>query len=51
MVNEQSTLVMRSKAIAQALRSVYRAETPEAGPAALDAFEESEWGRKYPAIA
>ena len=39
------------KPIAQALRSVYRAQTPEAGMAALDAFEDSLWGRKYPAIA
>lgn len=39
------------KAIAQSLRSVYRAETPEAGLAALDAFEQGHWGRKYPAIA
>jgi putative transposase len=38
------------KPIAQALRSVYRAATPEAGLAALDAFEQSEWGRKYPAV-
>jgi putative transposase len=39
------------KLIAQALRSVYRAETAEAGLAALEAFESSHWGRKYPAIA
>lgn len=39
------------KAIAQSLRSVYRAETPEAGLAALDAFEQGHCGRKYPAIA
>ena len=39
------------KSIAQALRSVYRAKTAEAGLAALDAFEEGDWGRKYPAIA
>ncbi|HEX8312803.1 MAG TPA: IS256 family transposase [Chthoniobacteraceae bacterium] len=38
------------KAIAQGLRSVYRAETPAAGLVALDAFEEGHWGRKYPAI-
>ena len=38
------------KAIAQSLRSVYRADTPEAGLAALGAFEEGLWGRKYPAI-
>lgn len=39
------------KAIAQSLRSVYRAENADAGLAALDAFEEGHWGRKYPAIA
>ncbi|MBB4633440.1 transposase-like protein [Sphingosinicella soli] len=39
------------KAIAQALRSVYRAENAEAGLAALEAFEEGPWGQKYPAIA
>lgn len=38
------------KAIAQSLRSVYRAENADAGLAALEAFEESHWGRKYPAI-
>jgi putative transposase len=39
------------KAIAQSLRSVYRAENAEAGLAALEAFETGHWGRKYPAIA
>jgi putative transposase len=39
------------KLIAQALRGVYRAETAQAGLAALEAFEEGTWGRKYPAIA
>jgi len=39
------------KSIAQALRSVYRADNAEAGRAALEAFEESPWGQKYPAIA
>jgi putative transposase len=39
------------KLIAQGLRGVYRAETAAAGLAALDAFEEGHWGRKYPAIA
>jgi len=39
------------KAIAQALRSVYRAENAETGLAALEAFEEGPWGQKYPAIA
>ena len=39
------------KLIAQSLRSVYRAENAEAGLAALEAFEDGHWGRKYPAIA
>jgi len=39
------------KAIAQSLRSVYRAENADAGLAALEAFEEGPWGAKYPAIA
>ncbi len=39
------------KPIAQALRSVYRAETAEAGLAALDAFEAGLWGKRHPAIA
>jgi putative transposase len=39
------------KFIAQALRGVYRAETPEAGLAALEAFEQGHWGQRYPAIA
>lgn len=39
------------KPIAQALRSVYRADNAEAGLAALEAFEEGPWGQKYPAIA
>ena len=38
------------KPVAQALRSVYRAESAEAGLAALDDFEEGSWGQKYPAI-
>ena len=39
------------KQVAQALRAVYRAADAEAGLAALDAFEASPWGEKYPAIA
>jgi transposase-like protein len=38
------------KAIAQFLPSLWRAENADAGLAALEAFEESHWGRKYPAI-
>jgi putative transposase len=39
------------KEIAAALKTVYRAVDAKAGLAALDAFEASPWGRKYPAIA
>jgi putative transposase len=39
------------KPVAQALRAIYRAVDAEAGQAALDAFAESPWGAKYPAIA
>jgi len=39
------------KAVAAALKEVYRAPDAEAGRAALDAFAEGSWGRKYPAIA
>jgi putative transposase len=38
------------KAVAQSLRSVYRAESAEAGLAALEAFEQGHWGQKYPSI-
>ena len=39
------------KAVAAALKEICRARTAEAGRAALDAFAEGPWGRKYPAIA
>jgi putative transposase len=39
------------RAVAAALKEVYRARTAEAGQAALDAFDEGPWGRKYPVIA
>jgi putative transposase len=39
------------KAVAAAPKEVYRARTAEAGQAALDAFDEGSWGRKYPVIA
>src|SRR5215211_3181481 len=39
------------KAVAAALKEVYRARTAEAGQAALQAFDEGPWGRKYAAIA
>jgi len=38
------------KPVAAALKGVYRALDADAGAAALTAFEEGEWGRKYPAI-
>lgn len=38
------------KAVAAALREIYRAVDAEAGEAALAAFEASPWGRKYAAI-
>src|SRR6184192_3588258 len=38
------------KAVAAALKDVYRAVDAAAGEAALAAFEEGSWGRKYPAI-
>ncbi len=39
------------KAVAAALKEVYRARNAETGQAALDAFDEGPWGRKYPVIA
>ena len=39
------------KPIAGALKSVYRADTAKAAAAALDDFDRSPWGRKYPVIA
>ncbi len=39
------------KAVAAALKEIYRARTAEAGREALDAFDEGPWGRKYPVIA
>jgi putative transposase len=38
------------KLVAAALKDIYRAVDADAGEAALGAFEESPWGRKYPAI-
>jgi putative transposase len=38
------------KAVAAALKDIYRAVDATAGEAALAAFEEGPWGRKYPAI-
>ena len=39
------------KLVAAALKDIYRALDATAGEAALAAFETSEWGRRYPAIA
>jgi putative transposase len=39
------------RAVAAALKEVYKAADADSGAAALDAFAESDWGRKYPAIA
>ena len=39
------------KAVAAALREIYRAKDADAGAAALDAFAAGSWGVKYPAIA
>lgn len=39
------------KAVAAALKNIYRALDAAAGEAALTAFEEGLWGRRYPAIA
>src|SRR5919206_561391 len=39
------------KAVAAALKDIYRAVDANAGEAALSAFEEGPWGGKYPAIA
>ncbi|MFG1379918.1 IS256 family transposase, partial [Xanthobacter autotrophicus] len=38
------------KAVAAALKGIYRAVDAAAGEIALGAFEESLWGRRYPAI-
>jgi putative transposase len=39
------------RAVAAALKEVYRARDADAGRAVLDAFADGPWGRKYPAIA
>jgi putative transposase len=39
------------KAVAAALKELYRAKDADAGAAALDAFAQGSWGTKYPAIA
>jgi putative transposase len=37
--------------VAAALKEIYRARTAELAEAALEAFDEGPWGRKYPVIA
>jgi putative transposase len=39
------------RAVAAALKEIYRAKDADTGQAALDAFAEGPWGVKYPAIA
>ena len=39
------------KAVAAALKGIYRAKNAEVGNAALEDFADGQWGRKYPAIA
>lgn len=39
------------RAVAAALKEIYRATDAGTAEAALDAFEQGQWGRKYPAIA
>jgi len=39
------------KAIAAALKTIYRAKDADAGRQALDEFDAGPWGKKYPAIA
>lgn len=39
------------KPLAAALRPIYTAANAEAALVALDAFEDSEWGRKFPTVA
>jgi putative transposase len=38
------------KAVAAALKEIYRGQDADAGAAALEAFAKGEWGLKYPAI-
>jgi len=38
------------KPLAAALRPIYAAASAEAALMALDAFEDSEWGRKFPTV-
>jgi len=38
------------KALAAAIKPIYRAVSAEAALAALDAFEQSDWGKKFPTV-
>jgi len=38
------------KALAEALRPIYAAPSADAALAALDAFEDGEWGQKFPTV-
>ncbi len=42
---------MTAKAVAAALKQIYRAKDAAAGQEELNTFAEGAWGRKYPAIA
>ena len=44
-------VILRRRAVAAALKEVYKAADADAGAVALEAFAESDWGQKYPAIA
>ena len=39
------------KVLAGGLKTIYRAKDADAARAALEAFDASQWGQKYPAIA
>ena len=39
------------KVLAGALKAIYRAKDADAAKSALEAFDTSHWGEKYPAIA
>ena len=39
------------KVLAGVLKTIYRAKDADAARAALEAFDASQWGQKYPAIA
>ena len=45
------SLAFVSKSVVLALRAIYRAKDAETGMKALEEFEASHWGQRYPAIA